>query len=183
MAPEKFEIIVINSLSEMRDFAKKSALTYMVSGGRLLVLLDGPMGVGKTQFTQFFVEELQSNSSNRSNLSKNLRASNSIGSTDSEYPESEVRSPTFAIHNSYSIDQVTVDHFDLFRLKSEDDLESTGFWDFFQNKNGIIVIEWSEKLADFGISENFAQSWTHLKIKFEALDPTAENRRVLRLYR
>jgi len=39
-----------------------------------------------------------------------------------------------------------VHHLDLYRLESEDDLESTGFWDLFTLKHGFIAIEWAERL-------------------------------------
>jgi tRNA threonylcarbamoyladenosine biosynthesis protein TsaE len=55
---------------------------------------------------------------------------------------SEASSPTFAIHQSYG----SVEHLDLFRLKGEDELESTGFWDLFSQSSGLIFIEWPENM-------------------------------------
>lgn len=89
-----------------------------------LLLLKGPLGVGKTEFVRMLAEELS------------LK---------------DVASPSFAIHHRYENDQgVSVDHVDLYRLKNEEDLESTGFWDLFAQPRGIVAIEWSDRLnSDF----------------------------------
>lgn len=54
-----------------------------------------------------------------------------------------VHSPTFAIVNEYAGEKITVFHFDLYRLTDEDDLLSTGFYDY-SDGNAVIVTEWSE---------------------------------------
>ena len=54
-----------------------------------------------------------------------------------------VHSPTFAIVNEYAGEKITVFHFDLYRLTDEDDLLSTGFYDY-SGENAVIVTEWSE---------------------------------------
>ena len=54
-----------------------------------------------------------------------------------------VHSPTFAIVNEYAGDNITVYHFDLYRLTDEDDLLSTGFYDYIDGRS-VIVTEWSE---------------------------------------
>lgn len=92
-------------------------------GPKALILLDGPLGAGKTQFVTFLVEALGGE---------------------------KTASPTFAIHNVYQVAHTEVHHLDLYRLESEDDLESTGFWDLFNLETGYIAIEWAERLnTDF----------------------------------
>ena len=59
------------------------------------------------------------------------------------------QSPTYAIHQQHSNNEITIDHFDLYRMTSKDDLVSTGFWDLVQEGEGLILIEWYEKMADF----------------------------------
>lgn len=60
----------------------------------------------------------------------------------------EAASPTYAFHHSYrSRDGVLIEHFDLDRIKSEDDLESIGFWDFFNNKSSLYIVEWPERVG------------------------------------
>lgn len=81
-----------------------------------------------------------------------------------------VHSPTFAIVNEYRGEQVTVYHFDLYRLKDEDDLYSTGFFECLVG-DGIVVTEWSENFP-----EVFPEGT--LRLKLEAL-PDGERRLTL----
>ncbi|MES2854755.1 MAG: tRNA (adenosine(37)-N6)-threonylcarbamoyltransferase complex ATPase subunit type 1 TsaE, partial [Bdellovibrionota bacterium] len=107
-----------------------------------IILLSGSMGAGKTQLTQFLVEAL--------------------GGT-------ETASPSFAIHNSYTTTRMTIEHLDLFRLENADDLESTGFWDIFLGDDAVVVIEWSDKLADFGLEKNLPASWKKIEISIQVV--------------
>ncbi|MBQ9794203.1 MAG: tRNA (adenosine(37)-N6)-threonylcarbamoyltransferase complex ATPase subunit type 1 TsaE [Clostridia bacterium] len=54
-----------------------------------------------------------------------------------------VHSPTFAIVNEYEGNEITVYHYDLYRIADEDDLYSTGYFDRLGGE-GIVVTEWSE---------------------------------------
>ena len=81
-----------------------------------------------------------------------------------------VHSPTFAIVNEYRGEQVTVYHFDLYRLQDEDDLYSTGFFECLGG-DGIVVTEWSENFP-----EVFPEGT--LRLKLEAL-PNGERRLTL----
>ncbi len=130
--------MIIRSLDELRQFANQVAAE---SGPRLLLLLDGAMGAGKTQFTKFFLE--------------------AVGSSDTV-------SPSFAIHNSYATARGDVHHFDLFRLESADDLESTGFWDLFDGE-AWVVIEWAEKLDEFGLRDALPRHWPQAHFTFKVL--------------
>ena len=58
--------------------------------------------------------------------------------------EDEVASPTFALVNEYGQDPVLA-HFDLWRITDEDDLYSTGFFDYLEG-DGVLYIEWSENI-------------------------------------
>ena len=57
-----------------------------------------------------------------------------------------VSSPTFAIVNVYR-GSPNICHFDMYRISGGPDLESTGFYDYLTEDN-IILIEWSENVAD-----------------------------------
>lgn len=57
----------------------------------------------------------------------------------------EVSSPTFALVNEYT-GRLTVEHFDMYRVDSWDDLYSTGFFDYL-GTDCVLVIEWSENVA------------------------------------
>ncbi len=59
-----------------------------------------------------------------------------------------VSSPTFALVNEYQGKNITLYHFDMYRIQTEDGLESTGFFDYPFSEN-IAVIEWSENIIDF----------------------------------
>jgi tRNA threonylcarbamoyladenosine biosynthesis protein TsaE len=133
----------IQNIDEMKAYAQEVATDY--KGGRLLVLLDGPMGAGKTQFTRFLLEALGS---------------------------AEVTSPSFAIHNRYETPRGEVDHLDLYRIDNVDDLESTAFWDLFVESDGVVVIEWSDRLKDWGVYTHLPRNWPLLKLRFDI--PTRE---------
>ncbi|QDK45579.1 tRNA (adenosine(37)-N6)-threonylcarbamoyltransferase complex ATPase subunit type 1 TsaE [Bdellovibrio sp. ZAP7] len=87
---------------------------------RCVLLLSGDVGAGKTTSVQAIAEVL--------------------GMKD-------VQSPSFAIHLRYENAQgKAMDHLDLYRLDDDDDLESSGFWDLFAPKQGLVVIEWAQRL-------------------------------------
>lgn len=86
---------------------------------RSLILLSGDLAAGKTEFVKSVV--------------------NALGGED-------ISSPTFALHHRYQLKANTIEHWDLYRLKSEEDLESAGFWDQFSDPNFIIFVEWPERL-------------------------------------
>lgn len=57
-----------------------------------------------------------------------------------------VNSPTFIIVNEYSSDKIkNIFHFDLYRMKTEDEIINIGF-DDYMNSRGIILIEWPEHI-------------------------------------
>ncbi len=58
----------------------------------------------------------------------------------------QVSSPTFAIVNEYRGTKGNIFHFDMYRVSGEDDLESTGFYEYL-NK-GLVIIEWSENIKN-----------------------------------
>lgn len=99
----------------------------------------GDLGAGKTAFTRGLAQGL--------------------GITD------DVASPTFAILNVYNGD-VTLYHFDMYRVTDFESLYSTGFFDYLDG-SGILAIEWSENIAD-ELPENTITI---------AITPTGENSR------
>ena len=60
-----------------------------------------------------------------------------------------MRSPAlhFPIVNEYAADKFNLYHFDMYRIKTAEDLESTGFFEYLGNN--ILVIEWSENIEDY----------------------------------
>ena len=88
--------------------------------GTEVIAMFGGLGAGKTAFT------------------RGLAAG--LGINDG------VSSPTFALVHEYS-GKFTLYHFDMYRIKTWDDLYSTGFFDY--QDGGILMIEWSENIVDF----------------------------------
>ncbi len=60
-------------------------------------------------------------------------------------PKCRVSSPTFAIVNEYLGGKIDMFHFDMYRILDDDNLFSTGFYDYF-DRDGIILTEWSENI-------------------------------------
>lgn len=78
--------------------------------------LSGDLGVGKTVFTKGFAK----------------------GLGISEY----VTSPTFAIVNEYA-GRLPLYHFDVYRISCEEEMEDTGYEDYFYGE-GVCLVEWAE---------------------------------------
>lgn len=87
-----------------------------------MIAYKGGLGAGKTTFTRGIA--------------------NGLGLGDC------VSSPTFALVNEYRGKNITLYHFDMYRIQTEDGLETTGFFDYPFEDN-IAVIEWSENIAEF----------------------------------
>ncbi|MDQ5983504.1 MAG: tRNA threonylcarbamoyladenosine biosynthesis protein TsaE [Eubacteriales bacterium SKADARSKE-1] len=106
-----------HSPDETEDIAKRFAKKLY---GTEIIALYGDLGAGKTCFVRGLCCGL--------------------GMDDN------VSSPTFAIINEYN-GIFNVYHFDMYRITSEEDLYSTGFFDYIND--GIIVTEWSENIEEF----------------------------------
>ena len=101
----------VNSKQEMADFAREIAHNVKVmSEFPRVICLNGTLGAGKT----FFAKEF-------------------IGSLLEE--KQEITSPTFNILNVYDSVLGEIFHFDLYRLKGEEELENIGFFDAVSNAN------------------------------------------------
>ena len=69
-------------------------------------------------------------------------------------PDAEVCSPSYSIVNEYRKDGKTVIyHVDAYRISDEDDLYSTGFYDFAEDPEATVAVEWSEKIP-YALPEN-----------------------------
>ena len=56
-------------------------------------------------------------------------------------------SPTYTIVNEYLGGRLPLFHFDMYRLRSSDDLFDIG-WEDYLDRSGICAVEWSENVAD-----------------------------------
>ncbi len=110
----------------MKYISDSDACTMKIAGELMkgfpngsVICLDGEMGAGKTVFVQGC-----------------MKALGYVG---------RVTSPTFTLCNEYSIGDMTVLHYDLYRIKDPDDLYSTGFYD---STADLIFVEWAGANCD-----------------------------------
>lgn len=69
-------------------------------------------------------------------------------------PNAQVCSPTYSVINEYRQNGKTVMcHVDAYRIKDDDDLYSTGFYDCADYPNCLMAVEWSENIP-FAIPED-----------------------------
>ena len=83
--------------------------------------------------------------------------------------EGTVRSPTYSLVEEYRLSQITIYHFDLYRLKDPEELEWMGMSDYLNDK-ALCLIEWPEMgdgflpQADVKLSMNVVGDWRELQI-------------------
>lgn len=109
-----FGVHKVKSVDETYALAKKVADT--LDGGEVL-LLDGDLGAGKTTFTK--------------GLAKALGV------------KEEVTSPTFTILNVYEDGRLKLNHLDMYRVESSDELAELGIEECF-DEDAVTVIEWNK---------------------------------------
>lgn len=132
-----YEEFPIANLDDTKKFAKliagrieKSYINYSFKD--INICLYGDLGSGKTTFAGYLIQQL---------LSKDLL----------------INSPTFNIYQIYTNDLLTINHFDLYRINSCEELLEIGIDEILLT--GINIIEWPE------IAENIL-SKKSIKIQF-----------------
>lgn len=133
MKVEKLFERKLNSPAQLDEFVVE-LVTYFKA--RTIVLFEGEVGSGKTETIKALAR---------------LKG------------WAEVASPSFALHHRYGTLEDGADHLDLYRLESEDDLESTGFWDLFSEEQGLLLVEWADRLNPAYLPTD----WTRLRIRYE----------------
>lgn len=58
----------------------------------------------------------------------------------------DVISPTFSLVNEYRGENITLYHFDMYRIEDASDLEFTGFYDY-PLEESVYAVEWSENIS------------------------------------
>ena len=137
---ETYTFISHNS-NETMDFASNLASQLHIGD---VVVLSGELGAGKTKFTEGFLKYF--------GLDK------------------EISSPTFNIVNEYKNNDITIYHFDVYRLEDVEEFYAIGGEEYFSS--GICIIEWGE-LIEEALPDNC------IRISFEK-DEHNENIRYLK---
>lgn len=83
-----------------------------------------------------------------------------LASALSECPIEEISSPTYTYLNIYS-GVIPVYHFDLYRLKGQEEFLHMGFDDFF-DAGGICCIEWAERIPELIPDGAWKVTLTHM---------------------
>ena len=145
----KNSIIDISSEETTRELAKD--LSNYLKGGEIIFLY-GEMGVGKTTFVKYLINNFQ---------------------TQKKLQITEVTSPTFNLLNEYELDNLVIKHYDLFRLKDKSEIENL---DLFNNdKNTITLIEWPQlinkkNLTKIDLIFNYENELNDRSVKIDGLD-------------
>lgn len=115
-----FTIIKETCTNEDALLSLAAKLALAVSGGSV-IFLQGPLGAGKTTFSRGFLAALGY--------------------------KGKVKSPTYTLLEQYNLPGRVINHFDLYRIVDENELEQIGIRDYFQ-PNAISLIEWPEKASE-----------------------------------
>lgn len=97
-----------------------AALGKCLQGGSVIAF-SGDLGAGKTAFTR--------------GLARGLGC------------KEQVTSPTYTIVNEYLGGRLPLFHFDMYRLRSADDLWDIG-WEDYLDRGGVCAVEWSENVRE-----------------------------------
>ena len=116
----KSDLINLSSEKKTEELAKKISKKLKLGH---VVFFVGEMGVGKTTFIKYLINNFQKE--NRLKIT-------------------EVTSPTFNLLNEYKIKEIKINHYDLFRIKSFDEIRNLGLFDNISN--AITLIEWPQKI-------------------------------------
>ena len=109
--------IDISSEKKLEEYANN--LSSKLKKGETYFLI-GEMGVGKTTFVKYLINNLQ------------IKYKQKV---------TEVTSPTFNIMNEYNLGNLIIKHYDLYRINSSNELKNLNL---FNNDNEISLIEWPQ---------------------------------------
>tara|TARA_B100001059_G_C17599454_1_gene458761 strand:- start:313 stop:768 length:456 start_codon:yes stop_codon:yes gene_type:complete len=116
------DIIDLSSENKTEEFARR--ILKELKPGNILFLY-GEMGVGKTTFVRHLINQSQK---------------------ENKLDQTEVTSPTFNLLNEYQVNQIKFNHYDLFRLKNEEELKNLDL--FIDKENSITLIEWPQIIKE-----------------------------------
>ena len=113
----------ISSISDLENITNDIKKKILSQGDA--IFLYGEIGVGKTTFARLLINSFED---------------------EKKIKKSEVLSPTFNIVFEYEIKELIIKHFDLYRLKDNNDIKNIGL--FENSEQNIILVEWPELIKD-----------------------------------
>jgi len=117
-----------------------------------VIALTGELGCGKTLFTRGICQGL-------------------------DVPLRLVNSPTFVLVNEYQ-GRLPVFHLDLYRLSTGDDVMELGLADYFtRTAEGVMIIEWAEKIYDLLPIDRLLVEFERLSARRRLITMSARGRR------
>jgi len=129
---------IIKSEYELTGFVEKIK---KLLNSNSIILLSGDLAAGKTTFVANFCKL---------------------------HKIAMVHSPTYSIHQRYSgAENLTIDHFDLYRLETADEVQASGFYDLLVTTADYKFIEWPERvpLNDFAMNKSLYKISIKIKDK------------------
>jgi len=111
------------TLEKNTKFISKKFSNYIRRGD--IIFFYGEIGVGKTTFIKYLINNLQNK--------KKLNIT-------------EIPSPTFNIVNEYKIDEIIINHYDLFKLKDPKELYNIGLFENYLET--VTFVEWPEIISN-----------------------------------
>ncbi len=110
--------MIVKSLDHLNKISE--TISHKLENGDYIFLI-GEIGVGKTTFTRYLINNLQNQ--------KGLK-------------ETEVLSPTFNLLYEYEVKDLKIMHYDLYRIEKVNELDHLGI--FFKNEKTVKIIEWPD---------------------------------------
>ena len=110
--------MIVKSLDHLNKISK--TISQKLENGDCIFLI-GEIGVGKTTFTRYLINNLQNQEGVK---------------------ETEVLSPTFNLLYEYEIKDLKVMHYDLYRIKKNNELDHLGI--FSESEKTVKIIEWPD---------------------------------------
>ncbi|HEX7640568.1 MAG TPA: tRNA (adenosine(37)-N6)-threonylcarbamoyltransferase complex ATPase subunit type 1 TsaE [Burkholderiaceae bacterium] len=118
--PPILETLALAWPDEAACAASAAALAAAPALRDAVVELDGPLGAGKTTFARHLLHAMG--------------------------VEGRIKSPTYAVVETYALPGIAVSHFDFYRFDDPQEWEDAGLRDLF-GAPGLKLVEWAEKAA------------------------------------
>ena len=142
--------IDISSEEITKELAKD--FSNYLKGGEVIFLY-GEMGIGKTTFVKYLINQFQ--------INKKLKIT-------------EVTSPTFNLLNEYDMNNLVIKHYDLFRIKDKSEIKNLDLFD--NNENTITLIEWPQLInkenlmKTIDLTFNYENELNNRSVNIDGLD-------------